>query len=624
MSLNASQLAAVAHFKGPMMVLAGPGSGKTTVITKRTEELVREHRVNPENILVVTFTREAARQMGERFESNTGGDIYGVTFSTFHSLFYHIIADAFRGSKIEIISEEDQRTLVTNLVKEILPEVQDAAEMAGSVISEIGIVKNERIALKDYKPSCTDIKKFNEIYVRYHKELREAGLADFDDLQAVCFNLLSTKKEILEKWRNKYKFILIDEFQDINKIQYDIMKLIAEPLNNIFIVGDDDQSIYRFRGAKPEIMKQFKEEHADCKTVLLDTNYRSGAEIVNTSLKVIGHNRNRFDKKLLASNNTKIPVQLMEFPNVKMEYESVIKLIKLAHECGERYSETAVLFRTVNGISSLIYQLSRNNIPYIVNGAMPDMFEHWVVQDLMSYLRMAEGEMSVDDFVRVMNKPKRYISRDGAKAGEYVNETTKQHEISMELMKRYYRMKDKHYMIRNLDQLIIDLNFVKRCSLFAGIMYIRNGGGYDSYLREYAMKQHVAYEELVQVADEFADYAKDYNSLEELEESIKEYKENAKEKKRESSRTDGVRLMTFHSSKGLEFKRCIIVNAIETITPHKKAESAEELEEERRMFYVAMTRAKNQLIIDVPDEFFDRQQRMSRFVREAELTPMNR
>jgi DNA helicase-2/ATP-dependent DNA helicase PcrA len=255
---------------------------------------------------------------------------------------------------------------------------------------------------------------------------------------------------------------------------------------------------------------------------------------------------------------------------------------------------------------------------------MPDMFEHWVVQDLMSYLRMAEGKMIVDDFVRVMNKPKRYISRDGAKAGEYVNETTKQHEISMELMKRYYRMKDKHYMIRNLDQLIIDLNFVKRCSLFAGIMYIRNGGGYDSYLREYAMKQHVAYEELVQVADEFADYAKDYNSLEELEESIKEYKENAKEKKRESSRTDGVRLMTFHSSKGLEFKRCIIVNAIETITPHKKAESAEELEEERRMFYVAMTRAKNQLIIDVPDEFFDRQQRMSRFVREAELTPMNR
>lgn len=304
MQKNSSQERAVSHDQGPMMLLAGPGSGKTTTITRRVANLIKEYQVTPSSILVVTFTKAAAREMKERFlrlceKEGMTGPYREVTFGTFHGIFYGILRHAYRLSEKNILGEEKKYDILKEIVYRQRMRIDDEKEFFEGLVQEISIVKNGRMPIEHYySANCPD-DTFRKIYHSYVEACRQSRLLDFDDMLLYCYDLLTNRKDILAGWQSKFRYVLVDEFQDINQLQYDIVKLLAAPQNNLFIVGDDDQSIYAFRGARPEIMLHFPKDFPNAGTELLACNYRSTKAIVEASKKVIGKNKNRYPKSFL-------------------------------------------------------------------------------------------------------------------------------------------------------------------------------------------------------------------------------------------------------------------------------------------------------------------------------------
>ena len=297
MEFGRTQEQAIRHNEGPMMILAGPGSGKTTVITQRIKYLTESLNINPADILVITFTRAAAEEMKERYIRLTG-NASRVTFGTFHSIFFQILKLAYCYTAQNIVRPEQQMQLIRELAGKEELELEDENEFISSILSEISSVKGEMIDLRHYySRNCPD-ETFRRICSGYEEQMRRLGLIDFDDMMVMCRQLFLERQDILAAWQKRYRYILIDEFQDINRLQYEIIRMIAEPENNLFIVGDDDQSIYRFRGAKPEIMLGFERDYPGAGRILLDVNYRCTEEIAGPAMRLIENNEKRFSKKI--------------------------------------------------------------------------------------------------------------------------------------------------------------------------------------------------------------------------------------------------------------------------------------------------------------------------------------
>ena len=295
---NPSQQRAIAHLSGPMMVLAGPGSGKTSVIVERTAYMINEGGISPSNILVVTFSRAAAKEMKERFLSFTGQQYTPVTFGTFHGVFYGILKQAYGFTAANILSDEEKFGILRELTLNYGGDLAEEGDFPEEIAREISVVKGNKIALEHYYSSCCPDEVFRQIYQGYREACQSRRKLDFDDMILYCYELFVQRKDILEAWQKKFQYILVDEFQDINQLQYDIVRMLAKPQNNLFIVGDDDQSIYHFRGARPEIMLNFTRDYPDAETVTLDVNYRCSGQILSAAMHVIGENKKRFSKKL--------------------------------------------------------------------------------------------------------------------------------------------------------------------------------------------------------------------------------------------------------------------------------------------------------------------------------------
>lgn len=323
--LNDSQKQAVNHFEGPCCVLAGPGSGKTAVITQRTKNLITEYGVNPSNILVITFTKAAAAEMKQRFYKGMNRDDVRVTFGTFHAVFFMVLKHAYHLDSSNVVPEEQKYQIMRDIISRQQLDYRDETEMIGNLLSEISLVKNSRMDIKNFYSGQCGAEIFRKIYAEYNRYLRQNRRIDFDDMLTYTYELFAQRPDILSAWQKKYKFILIDEFQDINPIQYDIMRMMAKPENNLFIVGDDDQSIYRFRGSRPEIMLNFGKDFPGAKKILLDTNYRCDANVVHASLKLIAHNKARFDKAIRAGRPAKNPVSYLSFQTQREECLFLIK-----------------------------------------------------------------------------------------------------------------------------------------------------------------------------------------------------------------------------------------------------------------------------------------------------------
>lgn len=604
MAFSKAQTQAIMHKDGPMMVLAGPGSGKTTVITHRIQYLTKEYGIDPGDILVITFTRAAAEEMRERYEALTGGGSR-VTFGTFHSIFFRILKLAYRYTADNIVREDQQMQFVRELAQAGGLEPEDENEFSASILSEISSVKGERIALEHYySKNCPDA-VFRQLYAGYEEKMRRAGLIDFDDMMVLCLELFTERKDILSAWQRRYRYILIDEFQDINRLQYEIVRMLAKPEDNLFIVGDDDQSIYRFRGAKPEIMLGFERDYPGAGRILLDVNYRSTEEIVAPALRLIGENQKRFSKAIHTTgrHGKNVITKLWQDPGE--ENLAIAREIQLYLQSGVRPGDIAVLYRTNAGPRFLMEKLMEYNLPFRTRDTVPNLYEHWISRNILTYIRIAMGSRAREDILQVINRPKRYISRDAMP-----DET-----VSFEKMKAFYAEKD--WIAERIESLEGDLRAIARMSPLAAVNYIRQGMGYDEYLIEYAAFRRMRPEELLETADELKESAAGFKTFDEWFAHIEAYKEELlRQAAQWRTETDAITLATMHSAKGLEFPIVYILDANEGITPHSRAMLDEDMEEERRLFYVAMTRAKTRLHVYAVRERYHKKAEVSRFVWE--------
>ena len=613
MKLNRGQDEAIKHGNGPCMVLAPPGSGKTLIVTERTRYLIEESGVRPDQILVITFTRYAAREMKERFERLTAGKNYPVTFGTFHSIFYGILKCAYGIGANNLMSEKESSVLLQEVLDqtniESTPEVEDEEELVRELLREVGMVKNGLCHLKDFHSKYLTQDEFAEVFRSYEHQKKELKKFDFDDMLVQCYALFRKKPEILQGWQKRFQYILIDEFQDINRVQYEVIRMLAAPRYNLFVVGDDDQSIYGFRGAKPELMLYMKQEFPSLRTISLTVNYRSTEFITGAAARVILHNDTRFYKRVQSFRGRGQNVHVQEVLDEQEEAQYVTEEIQKKLDQGIKPGEIAVLFRAAVQARMISEILSEHRIPFEMRDYVTNFYRHFIVKDMMAYLQLAAGKRDRSLFLTICNRPLRYLARN----------SMENRQVNFEDLRKFYC--DKDWMLDIIDQFDVDVRMMKNMAPYAAIQYIRKKIGYDDFLKEYAEKHQISWKQLMDVMAELEERSKNFKSYDEWEIHIAKYtqeleEQQAKARKIKGERENKVQLMTIHSAKGLEFEDVFVIHANEGEIPHQKAEKKDEIEEERRLFYVALTRAKNNLCISYITQKNANSIKPSRFVEE--------
>lgn len=590
---------AIRFTQGPALVLAGPGSGKTFVTVERIRHLLTHHKVEPEHILVITFTRAAALEMQERFFKLMESTKPAVWFGTFHAIFYYILRQSSQYRDYTILTETEKRKLLRKILSMHRRFVSVREEDHENLLKEISRYKNRQGRFgeeaeeeqKNLSALPADIKQEDFVFLctEYQKYLREFHKMDFDDMGILCEELLTKEEKTRRLWQGQYQYILVDEFQDIGPLQYRLIRLLSAPQNNLFVVGDDDQSIYGFRGASPLSMQQFQRDYPSCECILLNVNYRCHESVVQAAQNMISENKERFSKQVTANHKTGDGIACRIFKT--REDEQVFWKEEFQRQQREQKLErTAILCRTNLDCTLQSRFLDENNIPYTMKEPPKSRFDHFVVQDILTYLTLGDGNRERRNFLRIMNRPVRYIRRESLQ-----NETVQREEWLA-----YY--KGTAEMEREIGNLFRSLDMLKRMKPCLAVRYIRNVIGYDRYLKEKYSGETVM--EYLRIAEEFQEFARSFKNVREIlaycareEEEVREQKKEFYQHKGEQKEKRGVQIMTIHASKGLEFDCVCIPSCEEGNIPSKKSKEEKELEEERRMFYVAMTRAKYKLMI---------------------------
>jgi len=601
---NPAQLNAIRHKDGPMMVIAGPGSGKTFVITNRLLYMIREHGIDPGKILVITFTKAAALQMEER-ALKLSEDLRTVTFGTFHAVYFGILRSVFHYGRENILSEAQKK----NYLKEALGQLAKPApdnETADRLLSMISRDKNSGCAPgAAYVPDAyLSRDEYLRLFSAYLALCKKDRRLDFDDMVIQCRDLFLTRPDLLNLFREKYAYILIDEFQDINPVQYEVIRLLAHPKDNLFIVGDDDQSIYAFRGAAPELMLHFPKDYPSASTVVLRDNYRSTANIVAASSRLISANKKRYPKRLKAGKNGSRDVSVFACVSREEELDTICRLVQKAAAVIP-YPEIAILFRTNTQARSCSVALSRAGIPFYVRESIGSIYESPVGKDIQAVLAFVHGETSRENLFRFMNKPLRYIPRRILKEGP----------------------QDLHALAgtpgiaegTRLSLLVLasDLDKIRDMAPYAAINYIAKGMGYEDHLIREAKERGTDPSDAADTLCRIRESASSFSSYREWLSGIRRYEEDLKSASSEGS--DGVRLLTMHASKGLEYRVVLIPDINEGTIPQKNASGPQQIEEERRILYVGMTRAKEKLILLYQKKNLQQKILPSRFLKELKL-----
>ena len=588
-----------------MLVLAGPGSGKTFTIVKRLQNLILQYGVQPEKILVITFTKAAALEMKERFNKMMGHSLYSVRFGTFHAVFYYILRQSSRSMPKNILSDADKERMlekIYDMFSRQFPEVSLPPEE--EMIKNIGKYKNTGEVFENL--SCPDFLEqeyFLWIYHAYNEMLVKEEKLDFDDMAGLCLRLFTEKREVLKFWQEQFTYILIDEFQDINEPQYKAVKLLAGNKQNIFAVGDDDQSIYGFRGASPKIMQSFAGDYPDARQIFLTVNYRSQASIVEAAGKVIAVNEKRVPKQIQSGKHGKEEensVLLMELESREAEQERVAELLLNRKKQGILFENHAIICRTNFELEEWALLFEKKQIPFWRREKRKSVFEHFLIKDIEAYLRIAMGERKRSLFLRIINKPVRYIGRS----------FFTQEEVTFTELKN--ACGQDQAKISSIERLERDCKKLEKMSPFPAICYIRKGIGYDACWKELARGRKDREKEYENLLGFFLRHAKAYHGKEEWLKAVDRHKtefEQTEQKKKE-----GVSLLTMHGAKGLEFPCVILPDLNEGAIPSNKNQEMELIEEERRMFYVAMTRAKEELQMYYVNGENERKKPPSRFL----------
>mgnify|MGYP003585081571 FL=1 len=588
---NPAQRTAIAHTDGPAMVLAGPGSGKTFVIVQRIRFLIESAHIDPQTILVITFTKAAALEMQSRFLKLTDQNYPEVHFGTFHSVFYQIIRLSLSGTRLELITEKEKYHILQHILKELAQNYQYAgktedaenlnasADVIREILSEISRIKNDGRTPAQCDETHPMKKYFEQIFPAYQKMMKELGKIDFDDMMTDCLSLLKRNPALLEKWRSVFRYILIDEYQDINLLQFQIIQLLAAPHNNLFIVGDDDQSIYGFRGSRPDIMLNFRSFYPDAKSVFLGINYRSCPEILQVSAAVIAENKIRFQKEMVAGETQQSGAfALTSYPSRQLEYTDIIRHLKAAPEA---QSGSAILFRTNAEAAAAAEMLAEAGLPFQSREQLKSPYEDPVIEDLLMYLKFACEAPKRQYLFRIMNKPVRYIRRESIPA---------ERVLQNDMLRYYHAQPSMQHTIRKMFR---DFEMLQHLRPSLAIRYIRFETGYEAFVMQ--QQKGAARTELKEKMDQFQKKAGDYMDSRSFLRAIEEAKENFADNIQDRPKKTGVHLMTLHAAKGLEFDTVYLPDLNEGIIPNRKSVTDTQIEEERRMLYVGMTRAKQAL-----------------------------
>lgn len=584
-----NQEKAIRHTVGPAQIVAGPGSGKTFVIAQRIRHLITREGVDPDRILVITFTKAAALEMQERFFRLMEPARPPVRFGTFHAVFYHILKQSADYQGYSIMTESEKRKQIRRILRMydrfVCLQEEDLDEVT-AVVSERRTAINQR-SFPVQGITEEDIKFIIKEYEAYQREFRQM---DFDGIMLHCLRLLTEDAVTLRLWQDQFAYILVDEFQDISPLQYEIVKLLAGPQENLFVVGDDDQSIYGFRGASPDSMRRFRKDYPHAEQILLNRNYRCHEQIVACACKVIEENHNRIGKQIKAIHDAGEGCRILYFENEEEKQIFFLQELRRRQE-REGLAGCAVICRTNYDCAMWAKILRKNAIPFFMKETPGSRFRHFVIQDILAYLMLGTGDLRRQHFLRIMNRPVRYLKRDSL-TESYVQEE--------KLLQYYYNSSMLQDRIRRLFR---DIRSLQGRKLSLQVHYIRNVIGYDRYLQEKygSMKA----EELIAIAEEFQIFCGQFQSLAKMQEFILQYEKTLQEiqrqkggEQKEDTKTEKrITLLTMHASKGLEFDTVYLPDCQEGKIPSAKSATEEEIEEERRMFYVSMTRAKRNLFL---------------------------
>ncbi|MCT8977336.1 ATP-dependent helicase [Clostridium sp. CX1] len=602
-NLDSYQKRAVFAEDKNVLVVAPPGSGKTTVIISRIVHLIVNKRVSVDNMIVITFTRAAALNMKERFLKLTKAS-RSPFFGTFHALFYKILS-RHKGD-INIIKTSEVYKLVNGVLISFLDSVSD--EKVKEIINDISLFKNSQVDINDFK-SKIDKAIFRECFTAYENYKEENRLMDFDDLQLNTKKLFLEKPELLDGYRSLFKYILVDEFQDCDKLQVELLQMLGVE-NSIFAVGDEDQCIYGFRGSRPDCMVEFDRYFKDGQKIFLRINYRSSENIVSLSKKLIQNNKNRNNKEIEANKSERGNIKIYNVENEKSQSERIIESIEgLIKENNYTYKDMAILYRTNMESRSIIEALLKKDIPLMLMDKEYDFFEHFVCKDIIAFLKLSIDSTDRESFVRIINKPFRYISK--------VNiEKVRKSIIKDNCFEILRNIEDMPiFQIKNIETLERDILRLNKMNLKDAINFIINNLGYLDYIREYSQRVKADTSELKDVLEEFKEAAEDYNSITNFLLHIDTLKDQLKKKSKD---TNGVVLSTIHGVKGMEFTNVFIINCDEEVIPHINS-IPQNLEEERRLFYVAITRAIHNIYMYTTKTLKGRGRSLSRFIKEFDI-----
>ena len=608
--LNENQQKAVDTLQGQVCLVACPGSGKTTVIVNRANNLIK-HGVNPANILVITFTNQAANDMKKRYEDNFGED--GILFGTIHSLCFRVLQKKYGYKREDILKPSEQMRFFYETVIRKKFKTDDLDNYVKTCISEVSCIRNSELEYRKFKPSVATQRDFIYLYEQYIDFKKNLGKVDFDDMICTCKHLFETDFETLHFWQNQFRYIMIDEFQDTNKIQAEIFYMLAGRNGNICIVGDDDQSIYKFRAADFRIMLGFTRYYPNATTIPLTTNYRSQECIVRHAAQLINHNEKRFKKDFLAFRGTTDGTVTCQATESPMEEACLIlRSIEKKNEQGTPFQNMAVLYRTNSQNQLLIGKLLKASIPFYSTEAPKDYHDDMIFKDIMAYYRLSHGCARNGDAQKVLNHPGRYIKNDIFKG---VSSTREAFISACEKLPT-----DEQFAAKiKIREFFSDLDGMK--NIVSPKQFVRHIGfmlNYRNWLKDYARYCKKDEDEYLSVFDMLWEESKEFETMEEWQKYADYYAEEL-QKKRKERKKDGVCLSTFHSSKGLEWENVFIIDANENVTPSKHAETQEDFEEERRCFYVAATRAKDHLTILFTTGNGDSKRSLSRFVSEMHV-----
>lgn len=583
-----------------VLVVAAPGSGKTTVIINRVNHLIEERDVRVGNIIVITFTRAAAENMKSRYKNIFKKEI-APFFGTFHGLFYKILLR--EGFDIKIIDGGKGHGIVKSVLGKYFDDVND--DKVRDVLNNISLFKTSLGKLEEFSPSIS-MEVFKECYEKYEEQKEKEKLWDFDDLSVRVIYLLKNNLNILKKYRSLFKYVLVDEFQDCDELQIEFLKMINEE-NELFAVGDEDQCIYSFRGSKPEYMVEFDKSFPNGKKVYLSTNYRSKKNIIDISKNLIANNLGRNNKEILSFESEKGIMRFIKPYNEFLQGEEIVNIIK--GFIGEDYSNNAILYRTNMEARSLIDTFTRRKVPFVLFDKGYNFFEHFICKDIINYLMLAIDPYNKEAFNNIINKPFRYISKSNLSYVATYKEYKKVFDILID------KSDTAPFQAKKLDDLKKEIAYLNKISLGSAVQYIISSLGYIDYLREYSNKYNQNFNDLEDVLEEFKGAIEGFRSITEFLSHVQNVKEEIEKSKVVQ---DGVILSTIHGVKGMEFKNVFIINCVEETIPHKSS-IEENLEEERRLFYVAITRAIKNLYVFSPKTIRGKFGDVSRFILESGL-----